>query len=342
MQEQKRRIRELLLYEFKKGHRATKVARNICDVEGAGAVSIRKAQREFKKFRNGDISLERKKGSGRLCSIDSKALYRTVKANPTTTTRRLSLEFHTSNSTIWENLQRLGMVVKRCREVPHELTPAQKRHRVDVCRQLLTNPQDERFFKRIVTCDEKWIHFNNFNQQTQWLDPDQPALPVPRRGRFDKKVMLCVWWNFSGIIHFELVPDGRTINAELYSTQLERVHTVLCERFPELVNRKRVLFQQDNAKPHTAARTQQKIEELEWELLPHPAYSPDVAPSDYHLFRSMEHFLRGRRFSKIEDVETGCREFFASKEPSWYQRGIELLVKRWIKVIEHNGEYFVG
>ena len=187
MQEQKRRIRELLLYEFKKGHRATKVARNICDAEGAGAVSIRKAQREFKKFRNGDISLERKKGSGRLCSIDSKALYKTVKANPTTTTRRLSLEFRTSNSTIWENLQRLGMVVKRCREVPHELTPAQKRHRVDVCIQLLTNTQDELFFKRIVTCDEKWIHFNNFNQQTQWLDPDQPALPVPRRGRFDKK-----------------------------------------------------------------------------------------------------------------------------------------------------------
>ena len=154
--------------------------------------------------------------------------------------------------------------------------------------------------------------------------------------------MLCVWWNFSGIIHFELVPDGHTINAELYSTQLERVHTILYERFPELVNRKRVLFQQDNAKPHTAARTQQKIEELEWELLPHPGYSPDVATSDYHLFRSMEHFLRGRCFSKIEDVETGCREFFASKEPSWYQRGIELLVKRWIKVIEHNGEYFVG
>ena len=114
------------------------------------------------------------------------------------------------------------------------------------------------------------------------------------------------------------------------------------ERFHELVNRKRVLFQQDKAKPHTALKTQQQIEELEWELLPHPAYSPDVAPSDYYLFRSMEHFLRGRHFTNLEVVETGCREFFASKEPVWYRRGIEILVERWKKVIESNGEYIIS
>ena len=68
--------------------------------------------------------------------------------------------------------------------------------------------------------------------------------------------MICVWWNFPGIIYFELVPDGHSINAELYCAQLERVQAVLHERFPELINRKRVLFQQDNAKPHTALKTQ--------------------------------------------------------------------------------------
>jgi hypothetical protein len=52
-----------------------------------------------------------------------------------------------------------------------------------------------------------------------------------------------------------------------------------------------VLLQQDNTKPHTAAATKKKCEELELELLPHPAYSPDLAPSDYYLFRSMAHFL---------------------------------------------------
>lgn len=111
-------------------------------------------------------------------------------------------------------------------------------------------------------------------------------------------------------MHFELVPDGKTINTDLYSLQLQRVQDALRSRYPALVNRKRIILQQDNAKPHTSRRTLQKIDELDFELLPHPAYSPDLAPSDYHLFRSMAHFLRGRRFAKIEDVENGCRQFF--------------------------------
>jgi histone-lysine N-methyltransferase SETMAR len=47
-----------------------------------------------------------------------------------------------------------------------------------------------------------------------------------------------------------------------------------------------------------AKKTFQKIEELEGtELLPHPAFSPDLEPSDYHLFRSMAQFLRGKSFN---------------------------------------------
>jgi hypothetical protein len=75
------------------------------------------------------------------------------------------------------------------------------------------------------------------------------------------------------------VPDGYTISAEVYSQQLEKMYTVLLEKYPALVNRKHTLLQQDNARPHTAKKTLQKIEELEAiELLPHPAFSPDREP----------------------------------------------------------------
>ena len=115
----------------------------------------------------------------------------------------------------------------------------------------------------------------------------------------------------------------------------------LKEKYPSLVNRKRVCLQQDNAKPHTAIRTKKKIVELEGiELLPHPAYSPDLAPSDYYLFRSLAHFLRGRSFSNVNDVEIACSEFFSSKSKQWYLSGIQELSKRWLKTIEHNGLYF--
>jgi histone-lysine N-methyltransferase SETMAR len=88
--------------------------------------------------------------------------------------------------------------------------------------------------------------------------------------------MICVWWNYEGVLHFELVPDGRAVNAELYCQQLDHVYDKLKEKYPTLVRRKRALFQQDNAKPHTPKTTKEKFDELEdVEILPHPAYSPD-------------------------------------------------------------------
>jgi len=75
-------------------------------------------------------------------------------------------------------------------------------------------------------------------------------------------------------------------------------------------------------------------------LLPHPAYSPDLVPSYFFLFRSMAHFLSGRFFDNIADVEQGCGEFFASKPKDWYLKGIENLSRQWQKTIDHNGIYF--
>ena len=156
-----------------------------------------------------------------------------------------------------------------------------------------------------------------------------------------EKALLCVWWNFEGSIYFELVPNGRTIDASLYCAQLDRMYAELSRKYPALVNRKRVLLQQDNAKPHTARQTKEKIRNLDAiELLPHPAYSPDLAPSDYHLFRSMAHFLRGRSFNNLDKVENGCREFFASKNKEWYRGGIVQLADRWLQTVDSNGLYF--
>ena len=67
-----------------------------------------------------------------------------------------------------------------------------------------------------------------------------------------------------------------------------------------------LLLQQDKARPHTARTAITKIQELEGiELLPHPAYIPDLAPSDYHLFRSMAHFVRGNNLENTEAVGVG-------------------------------------
>ena len=57
------------------------------------------------------------------------------------------------------------------------------------------------------------------------------------------------------------------------------------EKRTELANRKGVIFHQNNAKQYKSLITRKKLLELGWEVMPHSPYRPDLAPSDYHLFR---------------------------------------------------------
>ena len=74
------------------------------------------------------------------------------------------------------------------------------------------------------------------------------------------------------------------------------------------------MFHQDNAKPRTSLLARQKLLELGWDILPHPPYSPDLATSDYYLFRSLQNFLDGKTFTSNEEVKNHLNQFFASKE----------------------------
>jgi histone-lysine N-methyltransferase SETMAR len=64
----------------------------------------------------------------------------------------------------------------------------------------------------------------------------------------------------------------------------------------------------DNARPHAAARTQALLQGFGWEVFEHPAYSPDLAASDFHLFPKLKEFLGGRRFKRDEEVKDDVKE----------------------------------
>ena len=140
----------LLRHYWKKGLTAAAV-RQICEVEGEYVIKVRKAQRWYQIFNSGDTSLLRKKGSGRPVSFNQDELQEAVESNPQLSTRQLSTDLNTSHMTIYRHLNLINKVYRRCREVPHDLTPDNIQRRIDICRQLLSNPLDERFFKRIVT-----------------------------------------------------------------------------------------------------------------------------------------------------------------------------------------------
>ena len=65
---------------------------------------------------------------------------------------------------------------------------------------------------------------------------------------------------------------------------------------------KLVLFLRDNAPAHRALATQKKLAYLGFQCLDHPPYSPDLAPSDYHLFPGMKKQLKGLHFSSHAEI----------------------------------------
>ena len=153
--------------------------------------------------------------------------------------------------------------------------------------------------------------------------------------------MLCVWWDFGGIIHWELLPPKQTVTSVVYCEQLDRVHHKLVESRPSLVNRKGVILLHDNARPHVSNMTQDKICELGWEVLSHPPYSPDMAPTDYHLFRSLHHHTSGKTYENLEGLEMDITLFFKQKKPEFFLNGINNLIERWTYIINNNGKYFI-
>ena len=112
---------------------------------------------------------------------------------------------------------------------------------------------------------------------------------------------------------------------------------MLKEKRSSLVNRKGVIFHHDYARPNSARITCNKIQELGWEKISHPAYSPDIAPSDYHLFQGLQHFTDRKVYPSREALETDLQRFFSRKHADFYKSGIKKLVERRKNVIHLDG-----
>ena len=100
-------------------------------------------------------------------------------------------------------------------------------------------------------------------------------------------------------------------------------------------------FAHNGTKTATSRRvkTMAKLSELGYELLPHPPYSPDLAPSDYRLFAELKKMLQGKRFGSNEEVIAETEAYFEAKEKSFYKHGIEKLEKRCNDCIALGGDY---
>ncbi|GFV13588.1 mariner Mos1 transposase [Trichonephila clavipes] len=144
-----------------------------------------------------------------------------------------------------------------------------------------------------------------------------------------------------GPVYYKLLKQIKTIDADLYCNQLDKLNAAIKEKRPELASRKGIVFHHDNARPHTTMVTQQKLNALGWEVLGHPPYSPGIAPSDYYLFRSLQNYLTEKKFKSFENVSKAVADYFNSKDENFYKIGIYILPERWQQVVRNNGAYII-
>ena len=117
-----------------------------------------------------------------------------------------------------------------------------------------------------------------------------------------------------------------------YANLLDQLRTAIREKRRGKLSKgvsaatgQRESLQQDNARVHTCKVAMNAVERNGYELIPHPAYSPDLAPSDFFLFPNLEKDIRGLHFRSDEEVVTAVEEWVNGKDPDFFSSGLMAL-----------------
>jgi histone-lysine N-methyltransferase SETMAR len=105
------------------------------------------------------------------------------------------------------------------------------------------------------------------------------------------------------------------------------------------LRKKKIFFYRDNAPAHKSVLAMKKLRDLHYELLEHPPYFPDLAPSDFYLFPKLKLFLAGQCFSSNREAISTVEGYFADFTKNHCRDGIMALEHRWNKFISLKGDY---
>jgi len=131
---------------------------------------------------------------------------------------------------------------------------------------------------------------------------------------------------------------GKTVTGVYYAELIRKLRSAIKEiRRGKLSHG--VLLHQDNAPSHTSAVAMAAIRECGCELLSQPPYSPDLAPSDYHVFQSVKDSLRGQSFGRGEEVIHTINDWFELQDKQFFVDGVNSLAHRWEKCVVLEGDY---
>lgn len=345
---EKVQYRSVIRYLFLKGKTPTEIKTELDAVYGEESPSFTTVKIWTADFKRGRTSVFDEERSGRPKTATNeemiKKVYKIVNSDRRLKVHEIAEAAGISDDRVHSILhEHLGMRKLSARWVPHLLSFDQKQVRWDLSEECLDlfNRNKKEFLRRFVTVDETWVHYYTPEtkvQSKQWVSPGEKA---PRKAKVIPsagKVMATIFWDAHGILLIDYLQKGRTITGAYYVELLDRLDAEIKRKRPHLA-KKKVLFHQDNAPAHTSRVAKQKIQDLGYELLPHPPYSPDLGPSDFFLFPKLKSQLAGERFSSNDEIIAAVNGYFEERDKNYFTEGLSGLEKRWSKCIELEGDY---
>ena len=261
-----------------------------------------------------------------------------LEEEPYSSARHIATLLGASKSSVIDVLKGdLALQYFNLRWVPHQLTAEQRQARVTTSRALigLLRRSGLAF---VLTSDESW--FTHYNPHSaKWARTGAEAGQRAKPTMTKEKTMVVVFWSFTGFSFVTAVPRGKTYNTEYVTEMLipELEDAIRVHR--PVVGLRGVKLHWDNARPHTSTTTKSLLAIKGVHVLPHPPYSPDLAPSDFYFFGKVKKMICGIQFRSSDQVVEKVKEIFRELSREELQRTYSNWMERLEWVSENNGEY---
>jgi histone-lysine N-methyltransferase SETMAR len=333
---------------WKNGRTAIQIHDELVNAEGEEALSLRTIRRWISAFKNGDESISDKTRSGRPCEAVTPGniakVEELVSEDPHISTSELANQVGISCERIGHILHNELNLHKVCSKwIPHRLSEENKKKRVELSKELLDILN--KGYRNIITGDETWIYFFTVSSKEAnktWVKKGENRSQITRTAQNSQKRMFCIFYSVDGVIARIVVKKGQTVNGKLYANSiLPSVFSNFMERRGKKTVRT-VMLHHDNASSHNAAVVTQYLRNEGVERLPHPPYSPDLAPCDFFLFPRIKKELSGKSFDKVEHLARAVQAVVDGISKREYEKSFESWQNRLKRCIEFNGEYFEG
>ncbi|GFO02570.1 histone-lysine N-methyltransferase SETMAR [Plakobranchus ocellatus] len=321
-------VRAVVRFLFLKGTKPSEIHKQIAETYGESAMSRSRVYQWCTWFGEGRTSLGDEPKSGRSKTLTNEEnttrVEELIRCDRRMKIHEIALKLKIPKSTVHEIVHdTLGYRKVSARWVPKMLTEDHKLQRVEISQRLLQRCQQDNgdedtthiglgpggdfqannnLFDNLITGDETWVHLNTPETKRDSMTWKHPSSPVTKK------------------------------------STLDRLKEAIRRKRPGLL-RRGVVLQHDNATPHSANLTQQWLQRYGWEILPHPAHSPDLASSDFHLFGPLKRHLGGMAFETEDDLISELRNWFDNLDVDFFRVGINSLMSRWQKCIDLHGDY---